>query len=164
MEAGIIIANFLYAVFGAILTLIFMLAGFKLFDRMTPFDTSKQLSDNNIAVGIVVGSIFIGLGIAVGLVNRHGAFVLLLRAKSQCPPSPHGCDTDQTIAHRIFFVTSCQVDLVSRPGISDVKMKVPKPGIKLGKHQLIGFQIDPALIEQVKDTCGMMNHQIKTGS
>ncbi|WP_022669067.1 DUF350 domain-containing protein [Desulfospira joergensenii] len=72
MEIGIIVANFLYAVFGVILTLIFMLVGFKLFDRVTPFDTSKQLSDNNISVGIVVGSIFIGLGIAVGLVIGMG--------------------------------------------------------------------------------------------
>lgn len=72
MELGILIANFVYAVFGVILTLIFMLLGFKLFDRVTPFDTSKQLSDNNTAVGIVVGSIFIGLGIAVGLVIGMG--------------------------------------------------------------------------------------------
>ncbi len=72
MEPGILIANFVYAVFGVILTLIFMLLGFKLFDRVTPFDTSKQLSDNNIAVGIVVGSIFIGLGIAIGLVIGMG--------------------------------------------------------------------------------------------
>ncbi len=72
MELGIIMANFVYAVFGVILTLIFMLLGFKLFDRMTPFDTSKQLSENNTAVGIVVGSIFIGLGIAVGLVIGMG--------------------------------------------------------------------------------------------
>ncbi|MBC2704807.1 DUF350 domain-containing protein [Desulfobacula sp.] len=72
MEAGIIMANFLYAIFGVILTLVFMLLGFKLFDKLTPFDTSKLLSDNNIAVGIVVGSIFIGLGIAVGLVIGMG--------------------------------------------------------------------------------------------
>ena len=72
METGIIIANFLYAIFGVIITLIFMAIGFKLFDKMTPFDTSKQLEDNNIAVGIVVGSIFIGLGIAVGLVIGMG--------------------------------------------------------------------------------------------
>jgi len=72
MEPGIIVANFVYAVFGVILTLIFMLLGFKLFDRVTPFDTAKLLSENNIAVGIVVGSIFIGLGIAVGLVIGMG--------------------------------------------------------------------------------------------
>ena len=72
MEVGIIAANFLYAIFGVILTLIFMLLGFKLFDRVTPFDTSTQLAANNIAIGIVVGSIFIGLGIAVGLVMGMG--------------------------------------------------------------------------------------------
>jgi uncharacterized membrane protein YjfL (UPF0719 family) len=72
MEFSIIAANFLYAIFGVILTLGFMVIGFKLFDKMTPFDTSKQLSDNNIAVGIVVGSIFVGLGIAVGLVIGMG--------------------------------------------------------------------------------------------
>ena len=72
MEAGIIMANFLYAIFGVIITLVFMLLGFKLFDKLTPFDTSKLLSENNIAVGIVVGSIFIGLGIAIGLVIGMG--------------------------------------------------------------------------------------------
>lgn len=72
MDAAIIMTNFLYAVFGVLLTLLFMLLGFKLFDHMTPFDTSKQLSENNVAVGMVVGSIFIGLGIAVGLVIGMG--------------------------------------------------------------------------------------------
>ena len=38
---------FLYAISGVILTLVFMLLGFKLFDKLTLFDTSKQLSDNN---------------------------------------------------------------------------------------------------------------------
>lgn len=64
--------NFLYAFAGAVLTILFMIIGYKLFDKMTPFDTSTQLSQNNIAVGIVVGSIFIGLGIAVGLVIGMG--------------------------------------------------------------------------------------------
>lgn len=50
------------------MTLVFMMLGYKMFDRMTPFNTSKQLAEKNVAVGIVVGSIFIGLGIAVGLV------------------------------------------------------------------------------------------------
>lgn len=45
---------------------------YKLFDRLTPFDTSKQLADKNTAVGIVVGSIFIGMGTAIGLVIGTG--------------------------------------------------------------------------------------------
>ena len=34
----------------------------------TPFDTSAELRKGNVAVGIVVGSIFIGVGVAIGLV------------------------------------------------------------------------------------------------
>ncbi len=72
MELSIIFLNFIYAVIGAILTIAFMLAGYKIFDRMTPFDTSEQLAEKNLAVGVVVGSIFIGLGIAIGLVIGMG--------------------------------------------------------------------------------------------
>ncbi len=72
MEISIIFLNFIYAVIGAMLTIAFMLVGYKIFDRMTPFDTSKQLAEKNLAVGIVIGSIFIGLGIAIGLVIGMG--------------------------------------------------------------------------------------------
>ncbi len=72
MEFSITLMNFVYAVVGAILTLLFMVLGYKIFDKMTPFDTSKQLAEKNVAVGIVVGSIFVGLGIAVGLVIGMG--------------------------------------------------------------------------------------------
>jgi uncharacterized membrane protein YjfL (UPF0719 family) len=72
MEWQIVLLNFLYAVGGALVTLVFMALGYKLFDRLTPFDTSKQLADKNTAVGIVVGSIFIGMGTAIGLVIGMG--------------------------------------------------------------------------------------------
>jgi uncharacterized membrane protein YjfL (UPF0719 family) len=72
MEWSIVFLNLIYAVFGAFLTLGFMVIGFKIFDRITPFDTSKQLAEKNVAVGIVVGAVFIGLGIAVGLVIGMG--------------------------------------------------------------------------------------------
>jgi len=72
MELSITLLNFCYAILGAVLTLIFMVIGYKIFDKMTPFDTSKQLAEKNIAVGIVVGSIFIGVGMAVGLVIGMG--------------------------------------------------------------------------------------------
>jgi len=49
-----------------------MAVGYRVFDKITPFDTSRQLAEKNIAVGIVVGSIFVGLGIAVGLVIGMG--------------------------------------------------------------------------------------------
>ena len=72
MSITIIFLNFMYVTIGAILTILFMIIGYKLFDYITPFKTSKQLEERNVAVGIVVGSIFIGLGIAIGLVIGNG--------------------------------------------------------------------------------------------
>jgi uncharacterized membrane protein YjfL (UPF0719 family) len=72
MELNIILLNYLYSIIGATITLLFMIIGYKLFDFLTPFNTSEQLEKQNIAVGIVVGSIFIGLGIAIGLVIGMG--------------------------------------------------------------------------------------------
>ena len=72
MDFTILLLNFAYATFGAVMTLAFMIAGYKTFDRITAFNTHDQLAKGNIAVGIVVGSIFVGLGIAVGLVIGMG--------------------------------------------------------------------------------------------
>ena len=63
MEWSILVLNFVYAILGAIITLVFMVIGYKIFDKMTPFDTSKELADKNVAVGIVVGSLFIAMGL-----------------------------------------------------------------------------------------------------
>ncbi len=43
MEMFITLLNLGYAVIGGVITLIFMVLGYKIFDRMTPFDTSRQL-------------------------------------------------------------------------------------------------------------------------
>ncbi|MBW2545075.1 MAG: DUF350 domain-containing protein [Deltaproteobacteria bacterium] len=72
MDISIMILNIIYAISGAVLTMVCMVIGYKIFDRITPFDTSRALAEENIAVGIVVGSVFIGLGIAVGLVIGMG--------------------------------------------------------------------------------------------
>lgn len=72
MELSIIILNFSYAVAGAFITIFFMMMGYRIFDKMTPYETHKALEDGNIAVGIVVGSIFVGIGIAIGLVIGMG--------------------------------------------------------------------------------------------
>ncbi|MCH8100862.1 MAG: DUF350 domain-containing protein [Proteobacteria bacterium] len=72
MEIEIVVANFSYAVLGALVTIVLMMVGYKVLDWLTPFDTSKQLGKNNVAVGIVVGAMFVGLGIAVGLVVGLG--------------------------------------------------------------------------------------------
>ncbi|MBS3819677.1 DUF350 domain-containing protein [bacterium] len=72
MQISIALLNVFYATFGALTTLIFMILGYWIFDKLTPFRTGEQLRDNNLAVGIVVGSIFVGLGIAIGLVIGLG--------------------------------------------------------------------------------------------
>lgn len=72
MELVIVAANFTYAILGALLTILFMVLGYKILDWITPFDTSRQLGEGNVAVGIVVGAMFVGLGIAVGLVVGLG--------------------------------------------------------------------------------------------
>ena len=72
MELSILVLNFSYALIGAFFTLAFMALGYMLFDRMTPFDTSVELQKGNISVGIVVGAIFIGVGVAIGLVIGMG--------------------------------------------------------------------------------------------
>ena len=72
MQISIILINFLYALGGASLTILFMLLGYKIFDKITPFNTAEELAKKNTAVGIVVGSIFIGMGIAIGLVIGMG--------------------------------------------------------------------------------------------
>jgi len=72
MEIAIVVSNFTYAILGALLTILFMVLGYKILDWLTPFDTSKQLGEGNVAVGMVIGSMFVGLGIAVGLVIGLG--------------------------------------------------------------------------------------------
>ncbi len=72
MEIAIVVSNFTYAILGAVLTILFMVLGYKILDWITPFDTSKQLGEGNVAIGIVIGSMFVGLGIAVGLVVGLG--------------------------------------------------------------------------------------------
>lgn len=62
-----ILLNFLYAVAGGGLTLVFMWLGCKIFNHMVCFNISEELGKGNQAVGLMVMGIFIGIGIAVGL-------------------------------------------------------------------------------------------------
>lgn len=72
MDWSIIGLNFLYAGLGTALTLGFMIFGYWIFDVINPLDINKELGNDNRAVGLVVAAIFIGLGIAVGLVIGLG--------------------------------------------------------------------------------------------
>ena len=72
MQFLTILLNFVYAVIGGFVTIFFMWFGFKIFDKLTHFDTSEELSKDNRAVGMVVMGIFIGIGVAIGLVIGMG--------------------------------------------------------------------------------------------
>lgn len=60
--------NFIYAMLGGALTLVFMWLGYKIFDKMTPFSIPDELAKDNRSVGLMVMGMFLGVGIAMGLV------------------------------------------------------------------------------------------------
>ena len=57
---------------GGFLTLFFMWLGCKIFNHMVCFNISEELSKGNIAVGLMMMGIFIGIGVANGLVIGLG--------------------------------------------------------------------------------------------
>ena len=67
-----LILNFVYVIFGGVLTLIFMKVSCVMFNRMVSFNISDELGKGNVAVGLMVMGIFIGLGISLGLVIGLG--------------------------------------------------------------------------------------------
>lgn len=63
MEWQIVALNFTYAALGVLL----MFASYRVIDRLTPeVDFPAELRKGNIAVGIFIASIFIGIAIIVG--------------------------------------------------------------------------------------------------
>lgn len=57
----------LSAVFG-LLGILIMAIGYIIFDKMIPLDFNKELEKNNIAVGIVIAGLLIGIAIIVSRV------------------------------------------------------------------------------------------------
>ncbi len=64
--------NFIYASMGGCLTLFFMWMGCKIFNHIVCFNISEQLREGNVAVGLMIMGIFIGIGVAMGLVIGLG--------------------------------------------------------------------------------------------
>ncbi len=64
----IMLRNFIYAIFGIIIGILSSVATYKLFSRTTRFDIPAELEKGNLAVGVVVGGIFIMIGLIVGLI------------------------------------------------------------------------------------------------
>jgi uncharacterized membrane protein YjfL (UPF0719 family) len=71
-QFGIVLTNFIYAIVGGFITIGFMTLGYRLTDKLTRFDTSAELAKGNAAVGQMVQGMFIGIGVAVGLVIGLG--------------------------------------------------------------------------------------------
>jgi uncharacterized membrane protein YjfL (UPF0719 family) len=66
------ILNVLYSCMGGVLTLFFMWCGCKLFSHIVHFSIPDQLAEGNIAVGLMLMGMFIGIGTALGLVIGLG--------------------------------------------------------------------------------------------
>ena len=64
----IMLRNFLYAIFGVMVGVISSVFTYKLINRTTHFDIPNELEKGNLAVGVVVGGIFIMIGLIVGLI------------------------------------------------------------------------------------------------
>ena len=64
----IMIRNFIYAILGVIVGVFSSIATYKLVNKSTRFDIPNELEKGNLAVGIVVGGIFIMIGLIVGLI------------------------------------------------------------------------------------------------
>ncbi len=64
----IMLRNFIYAVFGIIVGILASIITYKLVNRSTHFDIPNELEKGNLAVGVVVGGIFIMIGLIVGLI------------------------------------------------------------------------------------------------
>ncbi|WP_432403220.1 DUF350 domain-containing protein [Wukongibacter sp. M2B1] len=56
-----IISSIIYFAIG----MIFCAIGYKLFDVITPFDLDKEIDNHNVAAGLAVAGIFIGVAIVV---------------------------------------------------------------------------------------------------
>jgi len=67
-----IILNFVYVILGGMLTLGFMKVGCSMFNKIVTFNISDELGKGNIAVGLMVMGLFIGIGVALGLVIGLG--------------------------------------------------------------------------------------------
>jgi len=67
-----IIINFIYIIIGGLLTLLFMRLGCRVLTHIVTFDIQAELKNGNIAVGLMISGMFIGVGVALGLVIGLG--------------------------------------------------------------------------------------------
>lgn len=56
-----ILSSIIYFAIG----MVFCAIGYKVFDIITPFDLNKEIDEHNVAAGLAVAGIFIGIAIVV---------------------------------------------------------------------------------------------------
>lgn len=64
----VMLTNFAYAILGTFFTIFAMYIGTKLLDKMTDFDTTKEIEKGNLGAAIVFGSLLIAIAIAISTV------------------------------------------------------------------------------------------------
>jgi putative membrane protein len=62
VQLAIVGMNVLYAVLGVVI----MFLSIKVFDRLTKIELEEELQRGNIAVGILVGALFLSIAIIIG--------------------------------------------------------------------------------------------------
>jgi uncharacterized membrane protein YjfL (UPF0719 family) len=67
-----LLLNLLYTCMGGALTLLFMWVGCKVFSHIVNFSIPVKLAEGNMAVGLMIMGMFIGIGVAMGLVIGMG--------------------------------------------------------------------------------------------
>ncbi|MDZ7376315.1 MAG: DUF350 domain-containing protein [candidate division KSB1 bacterium] len=67
-QLQILIKNFIYALLGVLIAIQVMLYAYQKLDGLTNFNTSSQLKNGNIAVGLMVCGLWIGVAILIGLI------------------------------------------------------------------------------------------------
>lgn len=71
-EIDPIVLNLIYVATGGLMTLFFMWMGCKLFSHIVSFNIPDKLAEGNLAVGMMIAGMFIGIGTALGLVIGLG--------------------------------------------------------------------------------------------
>jgi uncharacterized membrane protein YjfL (UPF0719 family) len=61
------VVNFVLSIIYAVLGMILLYVGYKIFDLVTPTDMQKKIfEENNVAVAVTVGAFILGLAIVIG--------------------------------------------------------------------------------------------------
>ena len=61
------VVNFILSIVYAVLGMILLYVGYKVFDMVTPTDMQKKIfEENNVAVAVTVGAFILGLAIVIG--------------------------------------------------------------------------------------------------